>query len=173
MKNKIRERLFTGLFLTAVFVFFAFLVQGKATDAFVVEESAVIGAPEPEEPAVPVFVQPPVPEQQPEQPGEPAKENIEKQPQQEPVKEPETVSCNTVQPAFQVPVRRKDTTEPEIPFEKPEPEELEPEPPGAEEVMSKETEKNYTWILLAVSGIFLLGGIIRILQRLRIRYGKL
>ena len=169
MKNKIGEILLAELFLIAVFVFLAFSVQGKAKDAFVVEEKAVIGAPEePAEPAPPAYEQPPAPPQQAKEPAEPVKEKVVKQPEKEPMEEDETVSMNTVQPAFQVPVRRKDAPEPEIPVEKPG-----PEPAEAEEVMPKETEKNDTWILLVISGLFCVCGMIRILQRLRIRCGKL
>ena len=182
MKNKIRKSVFVGVLLITLCSSVA-----KADDAFVVEEEAVIRTQEPV-----TEVTPPAPVQTPPAPVEEVSEESDKrelwkEPERQEKKvvrekveeeEAETISQNTVEPVFQVPVRRKTITgkkkssEVEEPTEIQEPE-LSPELPPEQESENEKSQKSAPVWPLAVSGIFILAGIAGIVYRLLIRYGKL
>lgn len=160
-----------------------FCAQIKADDAFIVEEEVFIGGESLQEGDGQVSL----PVQMPEVPPPTVQETTTRQEQVKPVEESGTktektpvsqnsISQNHLAPVFQVPVRRSEAEvsareQEEKSLQPPEFEEKEVQPP--EEVHTSESEippspaERDPWWMIAVGGIFFLGGCARLVWRVR------
>ena len=155
----------------------AMWIQGKAEDAFIVEEEVIIGgetSPGGKEQSIPSVLpsgganpEPPVSDVGVEKPVRP-KKSIKQETVMEEKEEQETpISINSVPPVFRVPVRRQQELKAEVKEEQEveEQEVAEVSVVTSPEQAPKEKTEN-PWWMLVIAGVFCLGGCISVfLQR--------
>ena len=154
-------------------------VQGKAEDAFVVEEEVIIGGEDPQESkihSIPAVLSNEISEPEKnaselkEEKEAPQKKNSKRQ--EEDQEQETTVSTNSVASVFRVPVRRQQTKQKKQDMNEQEAEEQEVQEHGMTEELSTpipeqepgEKEENSWWMLI-IAGFFCLGGCISVFLR--------